>query len=102
MIDLKPVFLKKVKAILASNVPEFDVMVYGHRAGGAAKKYSYLDLVVMSDKPLTAARLEKIEAAFTAASFPFRVETICWAATGPSFRKEIKKTGVLIQTSPKK
>ncbi|HAT73038.1 MAG TPA: hypothetical protein DCS63_09510 [Elusimicrobia bacterium] len=102
MIDLKPIFLKKVKAILASNVPEFDVMVYGHRAEGAAKKYSYLDLAVMSDKPLPAARMEKLEAVFKAAAFPFRVEVICWAATGPGFRKEIKKTGVLIQTSPKK
>ena len=46
--------------------------------------------------------MEKLEAAFKAAAFPFRIETICWAATGPSFRKEIKKTGVLIQTSPKK
>ncbi|OGR41657.1 MAG: hypothetical protein A2X35_12330 [Elusimicrobia bacterium GWA2_61_42] len=102
MIDLKPIFLKKVKGILASNVPEFDVMVYGARAGASAKKFSYLDIVVMSDKPLSAARLEKLEAAFKAASFPFRVESICWAATGPSFRKEIKKTGVLIQTAPKK
>ena len=41
-------------------------------------------------------------AAFTAASLPFRVETIDWAATGSSFRKVIKKTGVLIQQSPKK
>ncbi len=102
MIDLKPIFLKKVKNILAGHMPEFDVLVYGSRVGGANKKYSYLDLVVMSDKPLAAARLEKLEAAFKEAGFPFRVETICWASTGSVYRKEMKKTGVLIQQTKKK
>ena len=102
MIDLNPVFLKKVKGILARNVPEFDVLVYGSRAEGVNNRRCYLDLVVMSDKPLAAARLGKLEAAFKASGLPFRVETICWAATGPSYRKEMKKTGVLIQTSLKK
>ena len=99
MINLKPVYLKKVRSILAHNVPEFDVLVYGSRAGGAHKKHSYLDLAVMSDKPLAEARLEKLEAAFREAGFPFRVETIDWAATGADYRKEIKKTGVLIRQS---
>ena len=102
MIDLKPAYLKKVKGILSANVPEFDVLVYGSRAGGVNKKHSYLDLVVMSDKPLAAARLEKLEAAFKEAGFPFRVETICWAATGSAYRQEMKKTGVLIQETKKK
>ena len=101
MIGLKPIFLKKVKSILAANVPEFDVLVYGSRASGVSKTHHYLDLVVMSDKPITSARLEKLDAAFKAADLPFRVETICWAATGPSYRKEMKKTGVLLQKAKK-
>ena len=102
MIDLKPNYLRKVKGILAGHVPEFDVLVYGSRANGTAKTHSYLDLAVMSDMPLVAARVEKMTVAFKTANFPFRVETICWASTGASFRKEIKKTGVLIQHCPKK
>jgi len=102
MINLKPNFLKKVKGILAGHVPECDVLVYGSRAGAAAKAHSYLDLAVMAEIPLTASRLEKLSAAFHKAGFPFRVETVDWAATGKDYRKVIKKTGVLIQTSPKK
>lgn len=102
MIDLKPAYLKKVKGILSGTVPEYDVMVYGSRAVGKANAHSYLDLAVISDKPLEAPRMAKMEAAFKAAGFPFRVETVCWFSTGPSFRKEIKKTGVLIQSSRKK
>ncbi|HBA59536.1 MAG TPA: hypothetical protein DCZ92_01675 [Elusimicrobia bacterium] len=102
MIDLEPVYLKKVKGILSKNMPEFDVLVYGSRAGSTAKKHSYLDLAVISDKPLLAPRLEKLTAAFNAAKFPFRIEIIDWGATGKDYRKVITKTGVLIQRSPKK
>ncbi|MBI5743679.1 MAG: nucleotidyltransferase domain-containing protein [Elusimicrobia bacterium] len=101
MIDLKPAYLKTVRKILSGNVPEYEVLVYGHRAEGKAKAYSYLDLAIMTDKPLAAARMEKITAAFTAARFPFRVETIDWAATGANFRKEIKRTAVVLQNSAK-
>lgn len=102
MIDLEPVHLRKVKNILSGSLPEFDVMVYGIRATGPAKKYSYLDLAVMSEKPLAAGRLDKLAAEFTAAHFPFRVETVDWGASGKDFRKVIKKTGVVIQRSAKK
>jgi predicted nucleotidyltransferase len=102
MIDLEPAYLRKVKNILSGALPEFDVMVYGIRASGPAKKYSYLDLAVMSEKPLAAGRLEKLAAEFTAARFPFRVETVDWGASGKDFRKVIKKTGVVIQRSSKK
>ncbi|HNW43418.1 MAG TPA: nucleotidyltransferase domain-containing protein [Elusimicrobiales bacterium] len=102
MITLKADQLKKVKGILAGLVPEYDVLVYGSRADGSAKAHSYLDLAVMADKPLVAPRLENLGAAFSKAGFPFRVETIDWAATGKDYRREIKKTGVLIQNSRKK
>ena len=102
MITLKPNFLKKVKGILAGHVPEYDVLVYGSRADGSAKTHSYLDLAIMAEVPLVAPRLENLTAAFAKAGFPFRVEAVDWASTGKDYRKVIKKTGILIQTSPKK
>jgi type I restriction enzyme S subunit len=102
MIDLEPNYLRKVKRILAGHVPEFDVLVYGSRVEGTAKTHSYLDLVVITDHPLVASRLEGLSAAFTAAGLPFKVEIVDWATIGKSFRKEIKKNGVLIQRFPVK
>ncbi|MCX5784275.1 MAG: nucleotidyltransferase domain-containing protein [Elusimicrobia bacterium] len=102
MIDLKPNYLRKVKGILAGHVREFDVLVYGARVEGTAKTHSYLDLVVMTDHPLVASRLDSLSAAFAAAGLPFRVEIVDWAVIGKSFRKEIKKNGVLIQRFPAK
>ena len=101
MIDLKPAYLSKVKKVLSGNVPEYEVLVYGSRADGTSKTYSYLDLAIMTDKPLGAPRMEKLTSDFAGAGLPFRVETIDWAATGSSFRKEIKKTSVTLQKSKK-
>ncbi len=101
MISLKPACLKKVKKILSDNVPDCAVMVYGARAQGKGGPHSYLDLAVMADKPLGAARLAKLAAAFTAAHLTFRVETVDWTASGPAFRKEIERTGVILQPHPK-
>ena len=102
MIDLKPAYLRKVKGILAGEVPEYEVLVYGVRADGKAKTYSYLDLAIMSDKPLGAPRLERLEAAFKGSGLPFRVETVDWAATGKDYRKVIKKTALVLQPLPKR
>ena len=102
MIDLKPEYMKKVKKILAGAVPEYEVLVYGLRADGAAKTYSYLDLAIMADKPLGAPRMEKLAAAFEGCGLPFRVETVDWSGIGEDFRKEIKRTAVVLQTPSKR
>lgn len=99
MIDVKPADLKKIMKVLTGNVPEYEVMAYGARATGRASRHSYLDLAVMSDAPLGEARLQKLSADFLAASLPFRVETVDWAATGASYRKEIKRTAVTLRRS---
>lgn len=102
MVDLKPLHLKKVKSILAGHVPEYDVLIYGSRANGSSKPRSYLDLAVLTAAPLVPQRLEKLTTAFAEAGLPFGVDTVDWAATGKDFRKEIKKTGVLLRRSSKK
>ena len=39
--------------------------------------------------------------AFAAAAFPFKVETVDWAGTGSNYRKDIKRTAVVLQPLPK-
>jgi type I restriction enzyme S subunit len=102
MIDVKPAVLKKIIKVLSGNVPEYEVLAYGARAAGRAHQHSYLDLAVMSDTPLGEVRLKKLSADFLAAGLPFRVETVDWAATGGSYRKEIKRTAVTLRPSDKK
>lgn len=102
MIALKSNYLKKVKGILAGHVPEYDVLVYGQRAQGEAKTRSYLDLAVLTDSPLLPQRMTNLSEEFAGARFPFNIDVVDWAATGKDFRKEIKRTGVLLRRSTKK
>lgn len=102
MLDVKPTDMRKILKVLSGNVPEYEVLAYGPRATGRASRHSYLDLAVISDKPLGEARLSKLSADFLAASLPFRVDTVDWAATGASYRKEIKRTAVTLRPSSKK
>ncbi|OGC64662.1 hypothetical protein A2326_00090 [candidate division WWE3 bacterium RIFOXYB2_FULL_41_6] len=94
--------MRTVKGILAGAVPEYEVLVYGLRAGGTAKPYSYLDLAIMTDKPLGVERMEKLAATFAGAGLPFRVESVDWADTSNDFRKEIKRTAVVLRTPAKR
>lgn len=101
-IALKPADMKKIRKILSGNVPEYGVMVFGARTMPKAKNYAYLDLAIMTtDKPLGAKRMDALTAAFTAAALSFKVETVDWAGTGSNFRKEIKRTAVMLQPPPK-
>ncbi len=97
MIDVKPAELRKIIKVLSGNVPEYEVLAYGARAVNKASPRSYLDLAIMSDTPLGEERLKKLSDAFLAAKLPYRVDTVDWAATGPSYRKEIKRTAVTLR-----
>lgn len=89
--------MRKIKSILSGFVPGCGVMVYGSRTAANAKSRSYLDLAIMVDKPLGAERMKEITAAFTTSGLPFPVALVDWADTGSDFRKEIKRTAILIR-----
>ena len=96
-LEMKAAHLRRVRKVLDEGVPECDVMVYGARAQGKGRSWSYLDLAVMSDSPLGGDRLRKLAEGFDRARLPFRVETVDWAATGAGFRREIKRSAVLLK-----
>lgn len=96
-LAMSPVHLKKVKAILSGEVPGCGVLLYGPRAAGTAKPKAYLDLAIMSEKPLGREKMEKLGAAFAGAGLPFPVALVDWADTGSSFRKEIRRTAIQLE-----
>ena len=52
MIDLEPQHLQVVQHILSEHVPECEVRVFGSRANGTARRFSDLDLALISPKPI--------------------------------------------------
>lgn len=89
--------LKEVRKILQQHIPACSVWAFGSRITGKARKYSDLDLVIMTETPLTLADKADLTAAFDEADLKFKVDIVDWAAISPEFRIIIEKDKVVIQ-----
>ena len=98
-IDVSPNDFKTVKQILSHHVPEYDVYAFGSRAKRTARKYSDLDLAVMTDKPLSPLRRAELKEALSESNLPFKVDIIDWADTKETFKKLIQISQIKIQSS---
>ena len=89
-IDIHPADLETVRRILREHVPALEVRAFGSRVAWHARETSDLDLALMTDKPLTVARIAELRAAFTDADLPFRVDIVDWASTSEAFRRVVE------------
>jgi predicted nucleotidyltransferase len=64
-IDVEPEHLRIVLDILRRLAPQDPVWAFGSRAVGKAKRYSDLDLAIMTDTPLSLARRSALAEAFS-------------------------------------
>lgn len=89
-IDLEPRLLRQVRAILSEQVPECEVWAFGSRVSGAgAKRFSDLDLAIVSSVALPTRRLALLANAFEESDLPIRVDVVDWRSASPSFRQRI-------------
>jgi len=96
-IDISPTDWVIVRGILQTHVPEFAVWAFGSRATGNAKKYSDLDLAVISDKPLSLSVSADLAEAFSESDLPFKVDVVDWATTSENFRRIIERNKVIVK-----
>jgi predicted nucleotidyltransferase len=96
-LDLRPGELEIVLAILASQIPEYEVRAFGSRIRGTSTRVSDLDLVIMTEAPLSTLRRADLKEAFSESNLPFKVDVVDWAATGENFRKIIENQMVVIK-----
>lgn len=101
MIDVFPPHLRIIRAILRKYIPGCEVRVFGSRLGGAAKKYSDLDLVVVGREKLPKKILYLLREEFEESDLPFRVDILDWLTISGDFRKIIKARYGVIQTAAK-
>ena len=89
-IDLEPRLLQQVRMILREHVPECEVWAFGSRVGAAsAKRFSDLDLAVVSTVALPTRRLALLANAFEESNLPLRVDVVDWQSTSQAFRRRI-------------
>jgi len=91
MIDLPENELVKVKAILASYIPDAEVRVFGSRITGKSVKYSDLDLVVLGGERLPQKQYYQLQQAFQDSDLPIRVDLLDWYRLSPEFQENINK-----------
>jgi uncharacterized protein len=102
-IELSLTTEQRVTEILNRYVPEYEVWAFGSRVKGTetARKYSDLDLALITDRPLELSRLAELREAFSESDLPFKVDIIDWATTGEEFREIILSRYVLIKKQSK-
>ncbi len=90
-----------VHKILRENVPEREVLAFGSRVNGRARKYSDLDLVVLGEAPLPFSVYMQLECDFEYSYLPFKVDVLDWCRIAESFRAVVSKCAVTVH-APKK
>ncbi|NDU80023.1 MAG: nucleotidyltransferase domain-containing protein [Ferrovum sp.] len=97
LIDIRPDQWIIVQDILQKHVPQYEVWAFGSRAKWTAKKYSDLDLAVITDKPLTLEVSSHLNDDFSESDLPWKVDVVDWSTTSESFRKIIERDRVKVQ-----
>jgi len=101
MLDLSPEELQIVTAILRRVVPDREVWAFGSRITETARKYSDLDLTVITDQPLDFKVLGDPRDSFSISDLPFKVDIIDWSSTSAEFQAIIKRNYKVIAPGDK-
>lgn len=95
-IDITPEHWAIVRDILRQHVPAYPVWAFGSRVRGTARRYSDLDLAVITDAPLSLHRLAALKEAFGESDLPWTVDVVDWASTAEGFRRVIERERVVL------
>jgi uncharacterized protein len=88
-IDLEPRLLHQIRAILKEHVPECEVWAFESRLGSATKRFSDLDLAVISTTALPTRRLALLANAFEESDLPIKVDLVDWVSASLAFQQRI-------------
>ncbi len=86
-----------VKTILQDQLVGIPVWAYGSRTKGTAKRYSDLDLAVITQEPLTFQKLATLENAFSDSELEWKVDILDWASASEEFKRIVLKHYIALQ-----
>jgi len=79
-----------VQGILRGMLEGVPVRIFGSRARGTNRRFSDLDLLLMTEEPLPPVRLGLLADAFDESDLPFRVDLVDAASADPGFLARIE------------
>ena len=90
-LDIDPDHLAQVQDILRSHLPKgVEVLVFGSRARGGAKRFSDLDLALNGPQVQQPALMSALAWAFEDSDLPWKVDVVDLQTLSPSFRAAIE------------
>jgi predicted nucleotidyltransferase len=93
--------LALINTVLKEHIPQYEVWAFGSRTTGKAKKFSDLDLVILSHEAIDLKILFALMNDFAESNLPFKVDIVDWSTIDQIFREIIRKNHVIIQNGPK-
>jgi len=88
-LDVSASDWKILQDLLARLSPEIQVLAHGSRVKGTARKFSDLDIILKSVKPLAESEFASLREAFQNSALPFKVDIADWAQIPESLQKNI-------------
>ncbi|NLK63365.1 MAG: nucleotidyltransferase domain-containing protein [Fusobacteria bacterium] len=101
MINAKEEELKYIVDTINKYISNCEIRVFGSRIKGNSKKYSDIDLAIVTEKKIEWCIIGKIKDEFAESELPYRVDVLDWNGIDENFRKIIDKKYIIIQKREK-
>ena len=96
-LDLSPYDQEELQRILQQHLSGYTVWAFGSRVTGNHKPYSDLDLVIVTEQPLSLEQLATLRELFDESDLTIRVDLVDWAAASESFQRIILQQYLVVQ-----
>ena len=83
-----------IKQTLEAYLPDTEFWLFGSRIKGTAKRYSDLDVAVISSKPIELGTLTTLEEIFADSDLPFKIDLLDWCSISQEFQTIIKENHI--------
>ena len=100
MIDVAECHLETIKRILAEYVADCEVLAFGSRGNGTAKKHSDMDLAIVGKSKIKRRVKMLLREAFEESNLPFRIDIVDYNTISDAFRAIISEKYEVIQDKP--
>lgn len=95
MIDLDIKYINFIKKDISKYLSNFEIYLFGSRAKGTARKYSDIDIAILSDELTSDIKL-KLEANFENSTLPYKIDIIDLKTISHEFKNLIKDSLIKI------
>ncbi|MES2614947.1 MAG: nucleotidyltransferase domain-containing protein [Bdellovibrionota bacterium] len=92
MINASTKELEIIKNIIHQYLPNCEVRVFGSRITSKFKKFSDIDLALVTPNKIDFGVLSSIKSDFEESDLPYRVDVLDWNAISPEFKQVIEKS----------